>query len=157
ASGTLRHALKGHGFGTTAIGFAASGKHFASTGQDGAVSLWDVTSGKEVKKMQGGAAWVERLAWCPTENLLATAAGKKLRLWNAAGDMIREYADHPSTIADIQWKPGEKILASAAYEVVCLWTPEQQEAVQRFSWKGSHLALAWSPDGKYIATGDQDS
>src|SRR5258707_14166159 len=66
ATGVLRHALKGHGFGTTAIGFSASGRHFASTGQDGAVRLWDVSTGKEVKKMQGGAAWVERLVWCPT-------------------------------------------------------------------------------------------
>lgn len=156
-SGSLRHALPGHGFGTTAIGFAASGRHFASGGQDGWIRLWDVGSGQELEKMSAGSAWVERLAWCPKEDLLAAAAGKKLRLWNAQGEAVREYPDHPSTIADIQWKPGEAILASAAYEVVNLWAKDEAQPIKQFHWKGSHLALAFSPDGKFIATGDQDA
>jgi WD40 repeat protein len=33
-----------------------------------------------------------------------------------------------------------------------------QEAPQRrFEWKGSILRLAWSPNGRFVATGDQDS
>ena len=91
------------------------------------------------------------------QNILASAAGKKLRLWNLDGTMIREYADHPSTIADIQWKPGEPVLASTGYGKLFLWSPEQQNPVQEFAWQGSMLVLAWSSDGKYIAAGGQDS
>src|SRR4051794_22500537 len=108
-TGQVRHQLLGHGFGTSDVAWSADGKWLASAGQDGKVRLWDPTTGLQIKEMAGGAAWVERVAWCPTVNLLASAAGKKLRLWNLDGTMIREYPDHPSTIADIRWKPKEAV------------------------------------------------
>jgi WD40 repeat protein len=166
-TGQLRFNLPGHGFGTASIAWSSGGQHLASAGQDGKVRLWNPATGEQLRDMPGGAAWVERVAWCPVppspsgrgvggEGVLASAAGKKLRLWNLNGEMIREYADHPSTIADIQWKPKEAILASTAYGKLFLWGPEQQDAVTDFSWQGSMLVLAWSPDCKFIAAGSQD-
>jgi WD40 repeat protein len=70
---------------------------------------------------------------------------------------VREYPEQPSTIAALAWRPRGHTLASAAYGVVALWTPDRTEARRRFEWQGSTLTLAWSPDGRYIATGDQDS
>jgi WD40 repeat protein len=155
-TGQLRFNLAGHGFGTASIAWSSDGKHIASAGQDGKVRLWNPATGQQVREMPGGAAWVERVTWCPTSNLFASCAGKKLRLWNLDGEMLREYADHPSTIADIQWKRKEAILASTAYGKLFLWSPAQQEPVGEFSWQGSMLALAWSPDCKFIAAGGQD-
>lgn len=155
-TGQVRHTLPGHHFGTAALGFSHDGAHFASGGQDGKIRLWNQTTGQEMRALDAGADWVERVAWCPLENLLATSAGRKLRLWNAAGQLLQEYPDHGSTIADIQWQPGSRILASASYGCVALWSVEQTNPTRRFEWRGSQLVLAWSPDSKYLATGDQD-
>jgi WD40 repeat protein len=57
----------------------------------------------------------------------------------------------------VQWKPGGQELATAHYGGVTLWLPESDEARSRLIWQGSSLALAWSPSGRYIATGEQDS
>jgi WD40 repeat protein len=184
-TGELRRTLDGHGFGTTCATWSADGMHLATAGQDGQVKIWDTDTGQAKVTMPGGAAWVERIAWCPLGaaacgleparniasakpqaaegNLLASAAGKKLRLWNVDGSLLREYADHPSTLADIQWQPPQTagqmnaVLASTAYGKLFFWSPGQQDPVREFSWQGSMLALAWSPDGKYIAAGAQDS
>ena len=156
-TGRIRQVLPGHGFGTTAISWSPQGGILASAGQDGKVKLWNVATGELHMPLDGGAAWVERVTWSPEGTLLAAAAGKKVRLWNTAGQLVREYGNHPSTVADIQWKPGTLELASAAYGQLALFHPDQAEPVRSLNWKGSQLVLAWSPDGKHLATGDQDS
>jgi WD40 repeat protein len=156
-TGRIRHVLPGHDFGTTALSWSPQGGLLASAGQDGKVRFWNVAGGQMHRSLDGGAAWVERATWSPDGTLLATAAGKKVRLWNAAGQLMREYGNHPSTVADIQWKPGTMELASAAYGQIALFHPDKAEPVRLLKWKGSQLVLAWSPNGKHMATGDQDS
>lgn len=156
-TGRLVSNLFGHDFGAAHVAWSIDGLHLASAGQDGKVRIWDGMAIMQIHELAAGATWVERVAWCPTANLVASAAGKKLRLWDLDGAMLREFPDHPSTIADIQWAPKEAILASAAYGKLTFWTPEQQAAVREFAWNGSMLVVAWSPDGKHIAVGGQDS
>lgn len=183
ATGAARVTLAGHDFGTTAISWSACGRHFASAGQDGMIRLWDLEAGAPRLELRGGAAWVERLAWTPAARqrypanvprgknatpaapppsvddapLLASAAGRVVRLWDTDGALVREWNQHSSTVADLAWKPGARLLAVATYGGLTLYLPEAEEARARYQWQGSTLVIAWSPDGAYIATGDQDS
>lgn len=156
-SGEVCNELKGHGFGTSCLSWSGDGANLATGGQDGKVKLWDLTQNNERIILDGGAAWVERVAWCPVVGVLASAAGKKVRLWDAQGKMLREFADHPATIADIAWQPRAEILATASYGQLTLYRLNADKPYRRFEWKGSMLALAWSPNGQYVATGDQDA
>jgi WD40 repeat protein len=176
--GAVRASLPGHGFGTAALAWHPALPLLASAGQDGQVRVWEcpthdpaadgcATSGGERLTLPGGAAWVERVAWRPDGALLASAAGRKLRVWAADGALIREWSDFPSTIADLAWLApaflppgvgnGEPVLVAAAYGGLSLWLPDRDAPLARFEWKGSSLALAASPDGRYLATGDQDA
>jgi len=157
ADGAVRHRLPGHILDTMAISWHKDGDLLASVGQDGKVRLWNTVTGKQCGEMPGGGSWVERVAFSPKGNWLVSAAGRKLRLWNAGGELIREYSDANSTITDIKWRPDGQQFAISAYNGVVLYDPTQLEPLQRFEWQGSTLTLDWSPDGKYIATGDQDS
>ncbi|WP_029215116.1 WD40 repeat domain-containing protein [Kallotenue papyrolyticum] len=155
-SGATHVVLAGHAPGTGAIGWQPQAPLLASGGQDGQVRLWDVAAGVEQAARPGGAAWVERVAWSPTGDCLASAAGRVLRLWDAQGALLREERDHPSTIADLQWRPGGRELAVAVYGGVIIRHADAPQMVRRLTWQGSSLALAWSPTGRYIATGEQD-
>lgn len=156
SSGAVRHMLPGHGFGATSVAWADIGT-VASTGQDGRVRLWDAVSGAERLSLDAGAKWVERVAVSPSGTWIASAAGKKVRLWSRDGKLLRDWPEHVSTVTDVVWRPGGKELTSSAYGGVRLWSPSADSPVREFSWKGSVLRLAWSPDGEYLATGDQDS
>src|SRR5579862_3672218 len=138
-TGQVQARLQGHALGTTALSWWLQGQRLASSGQDGKVRLWDGATGKEQGALDAGAPWVERVAWSPAGDVLAAAAGRTLRLWNAAGEAMREYVDHPSTIADIQWKPGGRELAAAVYGGVVLRHADQPDFARRFAWKGSSL------------------
>jgi WD40 repeat protein len=157
SNGALRHELPGHGFGTAAVDWSGDGAHLASVGQDGKVIFWDLAAAKERLSVAAGAAWAERLAWHPTEPMLATAAGRIVRLWDAEGRMLREWKDHSSTVSDLAWRPGTRELTASAYGNVILRSPEAEAPLKQFVWKGSVLVLCWSPDGNFLATGDQDA
>ena len=156
-TGEVHKALPGHGFGTSALSWNADGTLLASAGQDGKARIWDAGTGAERAALDAGASWVERVAWCLVAPFLATAAGKKLRLWDAAGNPLRTYADHASTIADLAWKPRSRELSTASYGGLTMWGIDRDEPLKRHEWQGSTLVIAWSPDKRYIATGDQDS
>ncbi|MEO1289027.1 MAG: WD40 repeat domain-containing protein [Chloroflexota bacterium] len=156
-SGAVRHELSGHTLDTMAISWHKDNELLASVGQDGKVRLWNTNSGEQIAEMAGGASWVERVAFSPNGDWLVSAAGRKLRLWNSNGELIHEYPDANSTITDIKWRYDGKQFAISAYNGVVLYDPIQAEPLRRFEWQGSTLTLEWSPDGKYIATGDQDS
>ena len=155
--GTPGHTLPGHTLDTMAISWHRDSRILASVGQDGNVRLWDTKTGEQTAEMAGGASWVERIAFNPSGDWLVSAAGRKLRLWNSTGELIHEYPDANSTITDIKWRYDGKEFAISAYNGVVLYDPTQAEPLRRFEWQGSTLTLEWSPDGKYIATGDQDS
>jgi WD40 repeat protein len=164
ADGKIRRDLPGHGFGTMSLAWqpgtdSAKPRLLASSGQDGKIRLWDSDSGAEVAVIEGGAAWVEHLAW---GQALASAAGRKIRLWNESGEMLREFTHPRSTVAGLGWRPNPQssfsrppMLAVIGYGGLSLYSTA--ELVRENVWKGSSLALAWSPDGKFIATGDQDA
>jgi WD domain, G-beta repeat len=157
ASGAVQHTLPGHGFGTAALAWQPGGKLLASAGQDGKVRFWDSQTGSEAAVVEGGSAWVEQLAWHPGGAQLLSAAGKKLRLWDSRGELIRNYPDQDATIAAVAWLPKGKEFVSACYGGVSFWSPENESLKRRMEWKGSILALAVSPDGQYIAGGGQDA
>ena len=157
ADGALQQRLPGHAVDTMAISWHKDSRLLASVGQDGKVRVWDAETGTQRSEMAGGASWVERVAFSPVDDWLVSAAGRKLRLWNSSGALVREYPDANSTITDIKWRHDGKQFAISAYNGVVLYDPNEAEPLRRFEWQGSTLTLEWSPDGKYIATGDQDS
>lgn len=147
----------GYRFGGTQVAWHPQDVRLATAGQDGFVRLWDAKLGSLVAELPCGAEWVEHILWSDNGRLLATAAGRKLKVWSKEGELVQEYPDHPNTIAAIAWRNGTEELVSACYGQLQFWIPDSSESPRRFSWKGSMLSLAWSPDGRYLCHGNQDS
>ncbi len=166
-TGEVLTTLSGHGFGTTAIEFGPSNGELVSVGQDGKVRFWDIATGTPRVTGDGGAAWVEHLAWHPSGHVLAIAAGKRVRFWKPTGELYFETCDHSSTIADIAWRPGRRELSVASYGNITLWDlgdvseelpqPSNIETPEPLDFKGSMLKQAWSPSGQYLAVGTQEA
>jgi WD40 repeat protein len=155
-TGAARHHLPGHAGGATSVAWADEGT-VASAGQDGRVRLWDARTGSERLALDAGARWVARVAASPCRTYLAAAAGKKVRIWDRDGWVLHDYPAHASTVTDLAWRPGVAEASASAYGGVTQWSPDSPEPAGRFEWKGSVLRLAWSPDGRFLATGDQDA
>lgn len=157
SSGELKSFLPGHDGGTFTLSWRADSRRLASGGQDGKLRIWDIVDGTAHAQCDAGADWVERVAYSNAGDLVVSAAGRKLRLWNSDAQLLQAYPDHPSTIADVQWQPDEHLLTSACYGRLATFRANSSDPLKAFEWKGSILRLAWSPDANYIATGNQDA
>ena len=146
-----------HAGGANALSWRADGGEFATAGHDGLVKIWDGKSGVQLCELDAGDPWVAKVAYAPRRSVLATAAGRHLKLWNEQRQAFYESSDHSSTIADVGWNPDGSGLAVAAYNGITLHVPGKQSQPRKYTWKGSSLVLSWSPDAKYMATGEQDS
>ena len=62
----------------------------------------------------------------------------------------------PSTVGGLAFAPKGLRLAVAHYNGVTLWFPNAQAAPEMLEWKGSHLDVAFSPDGKFLVTAMQE-
>lgn len=157
ATGGRLAELPGHVLGTTCLAWSPDGHVLASGGQDGRIRLWNGHDGTPLRDLDAGGSWAAAVGWSDDGRMLATAADRELRVWNPAGELVAGWTNAASSISDLGWKPGSTILASSGYGGLTLARPGGDKAPRVFEWQGSVLVMAWSRDGRFIATGDQDS
>ena len=133
-----------------------SGEGILTGGDDGAV-VWsrgaDVT---EIAKIPG--RWIESVAASPESKLIAFAAGKELHVRDSADAGFSRVFVHEKSVADVAFDPKGRRIATATYNGAWLWyarIAEQKPTVLR--WAGSHVALAFSPDGKFLMSSMQEN
>jgi WD40 repeat protein len=147
----------GHAEGGLAIASQPTGSLLATGGQDGMIRLWDSKSGVQTAVIETGTPWVERLAWRPDGSGLAATLGRRVGVWDAAGLLVGRSDEHASTAADIAWQPDGSRIAVAAYGGVTYLAPDGKGPIERVECKGSSLLLAWQPQARYLAVGNQDA
>ncbi len=170
--GAKRHALPGHETGTNCLAWASSSL-LASGGQDGSVKFWDATAGQHTATAELGKAWVEHLAARPlgqksvtrnhlhTENdqsvsCVVAAAGRQLVLLNLDGTIRHAFKPAPKTISALAWQPAGGCFAVAYFGGVCLWDADDYVAQKEYPYGNGIHALVWSPDNKWLVSGNQD-
>jgi WD40 repeat protein len=96
------------------IAFAPAGI-LASAGQDGTVRFWEVTDGRELRRLpkQKGIPSTDAIAFARDGRLFATAAGATISLWEMpAAKNLRQFRT-PDSVASVAFSPAGDLLAAA--------------------------------------------
>jgi WD40 repeat protein len=129
---------------------------FISGGDDGRLlRIAADGSASEIAVQKG--KWIDKLAAHRTNGTIAAAAGKLALVVDKAGE-VREFGPHQSTVTGIDFSKDGSRIACSHYDGITIWSIGQVVLPpRRFGWRGSHVVLKWSTDGKFIATGTQEN
>lgn len=157
ATGRELFSSQAHGGGVLGLTISPDASRFVTCGQESSAKLWN-RRGEPLRELSGGGSgWVEHVAWAPAGGRFATACGKKVRVWTAAGEPIVETEPLESTVTALAWRADGAALAAICYGGVHILPFASGAKVRKLAWKGSLVSLAWSPDARFIACGSQDS
>ena len=122
-------------------------------GDDGLVALTDA-AGKVERVAERPRKWIDHVAAGPS-GALAFAAGRQAVVRFADG---RERVfEHPRAVGGLAFAPKGLRLAVARYDGVTLWWVGTDAAPVMLDWKGAHLGVSFSPDGKNVVTSMQEN
>jgi len=132
---------------------------FLSGGDDGQIQIIDPVLGTTNLLAEHKNQWIDHVASSSDGKHRAYNVGKKIYVLDEEGKpKFSSPLSTPSNPGALAFSPNGKRLAASHYNGVSLWWMNAKEiAPTVLSWKGSHLDLIWTPDGKSLLTSMQES
>lgn len=142
--------------GQALLGLIATPHGFATSNEAGEVHL-TTTGGEPALLAQTKYAFLEHLAYHPKTQKIYAATGKTLSAISLTGTQEKLSHTLPSTIAGLAMSPIGPRLAASHYGGANIFALDAPKTAPRLlPWKGSHLALTYSPDGKWLISAMQE-
>jgi WD40 repeat protein len=131
----------------------SDGERIVTGGDDGKVVAFDAEGKVGVLATDAKRRWIDNVALHP-DGAVAWSAGKTafVRSGKEQDKDQEKSLDVPSTVGGLAFAPKGLRLAVAHYNGVTLWFPNMAAEPEFLPWTGSHLAVTFSPDNKFLVT-----
>ncbi len=151
-------AITAHQQGLSGLRVAPSGRAFISIGEDGRVVRLSPDGTAQVL-LHIERTWLEQLAVHREAGLIAVSYKKTVVVLDEQGRIRAEFSGNPGTVQGLCFDAKGKRVAVSHYGGVSLWwvNGEAGQIPRRLNWKGSHLGIAWCPNGKYLLSAMQEN
>jgi WD40 repeat protein len=133
-----------------------SGEGLLTGGDDGALMHVRRSGADRVDRIAG--RWIDAVASSPASGLIAFAAGRDVHIRDAADAAFSRRHAHEASVAGLAFDAKGRRVAAATYGGVALWyarIADQKPVMLR--WAGSHIAVAFSPDGRFVVSTMQEA
>jgi anaphase-promoting complex subunit 4/WD40 domain-containing protein len=139
--------------GGAILAAACDGQRVVTGGDDGKVVSTGADASSEPVATDAKRRWIDRVA-IARDRTVAWSAGKQA--FARTGQSAERVLELPSTIGGLAFAPKGLRLAIARYNGVTLWFPNATAEPEALAWKGSHLGVTFSPDGRFVVTAMQE-
>jgi WD40 repeat protein len=150
--------LRGHTGAVYDVAFSPDGRTVATGGEDTTARIWNSRTAKQEEVLRGHHKSIFGVDFDRTGDRLATAsADGTARVWDTASgrDLLRVGKGHGALFAAL-FTPGQHQLLTAGPSI-SVWNVATGAENASRPYPGGIDAAAFSPDGKLLATGGEDT
>ncbi|MCA2694109.1 MULTISPECIES: serine/threonine-protein kinase [unclassified Microcystis] len=174
ATGKQLRTLPGHSDSVRSVVYSPDGRYLASGSVDKTIKIWEVATGKELRTLTGHSRGVSSVAYSPDGRYLASGSGDKtIKIWEVeTGKELRTLTGHSIGVLSVAYSPDGRYLASGSYDydkgdkgdkiiktikTIKIWEVATGKELRTLTGHSNGVtSVAYSPDGRYLASGSWD-
>ena len=142
------------------VAWSPDGNALALARSDGVVQVYEVASGKQLARFTGHVSSVLTVVWSHDGKRIASGGeDATVQVWNAAtGQALLTFKEHTKQVSSLAWSGDDSRIASCSWDnTVMIWDSRSGRKLLVYNkHKGGWLnAVAWSHQGRYIASGGE--
>lgn len=139
--------------------FSPTGRYVVTASFDGTARVWDSLTGEQVSSPLTHYGNVVRARFAPDEKHLVTAGSNgAVKLWEMPGGQnFHLLGKHAQAVTGLQFdRTGKRLLTWGHDGAAIVWDWTAGRSLCRVPHSGEVNDAAWSPDGRWFATADDD-
>jgi eukaryotic-like serine/threonine-protein kinase len=142
------------------------GTHHSDGAQSNSISLWEISTGQQVRKLPAITGAVQALDISADGKLVVSAHGQwwgeyqerdqSIRIWDLEkGEVLHTLTGHADQVTSVEFSgDGRTVISGSRDGTVRLWNAESGKEVRRFEGTGTEVfCIAISPDGRSVLAG----
>src|SRR5262249_920250 len=131
-----------HMLGTLAIAWQPRANVCATSGQDSSIALWDMSSGKLLRRIKPAPMPTQARPFSGSGELVASAAGKSVTLWSPTGEKVHAFAPNTTTAVALAFdRPGNDLGVALNGEIVVYRIDKSRYETRRYKWPAACLTV----------------
>src|SRR5262249_38705870 len=126
--------------------------------REGAIYFWELATGKQLRKLDCGGAGVGSPTFSPDGRFLVAGGAGGVRVWDVrtGEEVAPNDTAHRASVTLVAMSPQGTVATAGDDYTVCLWDAVTGRQRKRFPIGHRIQALAFSPDGTYLAASSLD-
>jgi WD40 repeat protein/serine/threonine protein kinase/DNA-binding XRE family transcriptional regulator len=151
------YVLKGHTGRAWRVRFSPNDRYLLSGDNVGTARIWDVQTGQELRRIPTSHGTILDLNFSPDGTMIVLGYDESVAtiLSSTTGQQLQQLSGHLSAVWGATFTPDGRSVVTGSYDkTVRIWDAQTGQQLRKITAPQPIAALALSPDGKIIATGE---